>query len=316
MQEDHKIERNIDNLSFKIIVPTFNAKKQLNLLTNALVSYKKNVLVIDSSSTDDTIEFIKLYTDNVVIIPQGEFDHGGTRTKAGLLSDGDIVVYLTQDALPMDNSAIEKIIEVFEDESIGAAFGRQIPYEDTNLFGKHLRYFNYPEHSYIRCLNDKASYGIKTAFLSNSFAAYRRSAMDEIGWFKDGLILGEDTYAGAKLLKAGYKIAYVANAVVYHSHSYTVLQEFKRYFDIGVFHQMEHWILDEFGKPEGEGIKYIMSEFKFILKNRSIHLLPEFFVRNIMKYLGYKLGNKYKFLPKKLVKRLSMNPKWWEKVKT
>ncbi|CCQ94026.1 O antigen biosynthesis rhamnosyltransferase rfbN [[Clostridium] ultunense Esp] len=304
-------------MKVSIIIPTFNCgkfiKKNLNKYININEMY--NLLFVDSSSSDDTLSLLRKITDNIVIIPQSEFDHGGTRSEAALKTNADIIVYLTQDALPIDISAIEKIIKVFEDETIGAAFGRQIPYENTNLFGKHLRYFNYVDKSYIRCIDDKDKYGIKAAFLSNSFAAYRRSAMDEIGWFKDGLILGEDTYAGAKLLKAGYKIAYVADAVVYHSHSYTVWQEFKRYFDIGAFHQMEHWILDEFGKPEGEGIKYIKSEFRFILKNKKIYFIPEFLVRNIMKYLGYKLGNIYKYLPKGLIKRLSMNSKWWDKEK-
>jgi len=301
-----------------LIIPTYNAQDSIEAIINILKiqTLKSNDLyIIDSTSIDNTLSIVTKYIDNILIIPKSDFDHGGTRTKAGLISEGDIIVYLTQDALPVDNSAIEKIVEVFKDESIGAAFGRQIPYKDTNLFGKHIRYFNYADKSYLRSFDDKDIYGIKTAFLSNSFAAYRRSAMDEIGWFKDGLILGEDTYAGAKLLKAGYKLAYVADAVVYHSHSYTVWQEFKRYFDIGVFHQMEHWILNEFGKPEGEGIRYIKSELKYLFINKAIHLLPEFIIRNFMKYLGYKLGNKYKFIPNKLVKKLSMNPKWWDKVK-
>ncbi|MBE3594369.1 MAG: glycosyltransferase family 2 protein [Candidatus Carbobacillus altaicus] len=302
-------------MRISVVIPTYNANYHLKRTLDILTKYDLEVLIVDSGSDDNTLSVIKSFRD-VTLIHVLEFDHGGTRSEAGFKTKGDIIVYLTQDALPVDISAIYKIVQVFENTDIGAAYGRQIPYEQTNLFGKHLRHFNYTEKSYARSIEDIKEHGIKTAFLSNSFAAYRRSAMDEIGWFKDGLILGEDTYAGAKLLKAGYKLAYVADAVVYHSHSYSVLQEFKRYFDIGVFHQMEHWILDEFGKPEGEGLKYIMSEFKFILKNKAIHLLPEFFVRNLMKYLGYKLGNKYRFLPKSLVKRLSMNPKWWDNVKT
>ncbi len=299
-----------------IIIPTYNASYHLDKLFRSLkknnLFYDTEIYFIDSGSDDNTLSRIKSFKE-INLLHVLEFDHGGTRTKAGLLCDGDIIVYLTQDALPVDSSAIEKIVKVFEDETIGAAYGRQIPYDETNLFGKHLRKFNYTDESYVRHLKDKEKYGIKTAFLSNSFAAYRRSAMDEIGWFKDGLILGEDTYAGAKLLKAGYKLAYVADAVVYHSHSYTVGQEFKRYFDIGVFHQMENWILDEYGKPEGEGIRYIKSELRYLYINKAIHLIPEFVMRNIMKYIGYKLGTQYKKLPKKLIKKLSMHSKWWDK---
>lgn len=205
------------------------------------------------------------------------------------------------------------IIQVFENEKVGGAYWRQLSYEDTNLFGKHLREFNYKDKSYIRNKDDIKEFGLKTAFLSDSFAAYRKSALESIGFFKDGLILGEDTYAGAKMSLSGYSLAYVAEAKVYHSHSYTVLQEFKRYFDIGVFHKSESWILESFGKAEGEGMKYIKSEIKYLLNHKAWYLLPEFFIRNGMKYLGYKLGQKYEKLPTWMIQKFSMHHRWWNK---
>lgn len=304
-------------MKYRVIVPTYNFGRKIASLLRVLGSLpdeKENVIFIDSSSSDSTIDdIVKCGFTNIVDVLSADFDHGGTRSLAKDLCDGDIIVYLTQDALPLSAEDIERLVTVFKDESIGAAYGRQLPYEDTNLFGKHLREFNYSDRSYVRSLEDKDKYGIKTAFLSNSFAAYRRSAMDKIGWFKDGLILGEDTYAGAKLLQAGYKLAYLADAQVYHSHSYTVFEEFKRYFDIGVFHQMESWILEAFGKPEGEGMHYIKSEFNYLLKHKAYHLIPEFFVRNAMKFLGYKLGKHYSRLPRSWVEKFSMHHRWWDK---
>ncbi len=299
-----------------IIIPTYNAQNYLKKLLDeikiqSLSDYE--LMIIDSSSRDKTVDIAKKYTDNVIVIPQNEFDHGGTRAKAAQLAKGEILVFLTQDALPYDAYTIENIVKVFENEKIGAAYGRQLSYDDTNLFGKHLRQFNYGEQSYIRSKKDIEKYGLKTAFLSDSFAAYKKSALENVGWFKDGLILGEDTYAGAKLILSGYSLAYVAEAKVYHSHSYTVGEEFKRYFDIGVFHQSESWILEEFGKAEGEGMKYIQSEINYLLANGAWYLLPEFFVRNAMKYTGYKLGQNYKKLPKWVIKKISMHHRWWDK---
>lgn len=299
-----------------IIIPTYNAQNYLPVLLEKIKNQSKKeyeLIIIDSSSKDKTVEIAKQYTDNVIVIPQSEFDHGGTRAKAAQIAKGEIIVFLTQDALPYDKYAIEKIIKVFEDEKVGAAYGRQLNYEDTNLFGKHLREFNYQDNSYIRDKNDISKYGIKTAFLSDSFACYRKSALESIGWFKSDLILGEDTYAGAKMILSGYKLAYVAQAKVYHSHSYTILQEFKRYFDIGVFHECESWILESFGKAEGEGMKYIKSEVQYLLNHGAWYLLPEWFIRNGMKYLGYKLGQKYEKLPLWMIKKFSMHHRWWDK---
>jgi glycosyltransferase involved in cell wall biosynthesis len=293
-----------------IIVPTYNASKYLPSLLTRLESQSiKNyeLIVVDSSSNDNTIDIAKSHRANIITIPQPEFDHGGTRTLAAMEAKGDILVYLTQDALLYNEYAVENIIKPFiSDRKIGAAFGRQLPYPGASVFAEHLRLFNYPDASYTRVLDDKKKYGIKTAFLSNSFAAYRKSVLKEIGYFKSGLLFGEDACAGAKILLKGYKIAYVAEAIVLHSHNYTVWQDFRRYFDMGTFHRTENWLLKEFGKAEGEGIKYIKSEIKFLLKKRRFVLLPESALRLIMKYLGYKLGKgrkrfrswvtKYKFV--------------------
>lgn len=299
-----------------IIIPTYNAEPYIQELMEIIStqSYKDfELIIIDSSSKDVTVEIAKEYTDNVIVIPQNEFDHGGTRAKVAQIATSDILVFLTQDALPYDENTIENIIKIFDNQKISAAYGKQIPYEETSLFGKHLRQFNYGENSYVRDRNDIKKYGLKTAFLSDSFAAYRRNALENIGWFKDGLILGEDTYAGAKMILSGYSLAYVADAKVYHSHSYTILEEFRRYFDIGVFHKSEDWILQEFGKAEGEGMKYVKSEINYLLSNGAWYLLPEFIIRNGMKYLGYKLGQKYEKLPKWMIKRFSMHYRWWDK---
>lgn len=303
-------------MKISIIIPTYNAENYLHTLLEKIKnqSIKEfEIIIIDSSSKDKTVGIAKAYTDNVIVIPQSEFDHGGTRAKVAQLAKGEIVVFLTQDALPFDECTIENIIKVFKNEKVGAAYGRQLSYQETNLFGKHLREFNYGENSYIRDKSDISRYGIKTAFLSDSFAAYRKSALETIGWFKSDLILGEDTYAGAKMILSGYTLAYVADAKVYHSHSYTVFQEFRRYFDIGVFHKCESWILGEFGKAEGEGMKYIKSEVRYLLGNGAWYLLPEWFVRNGMKYLGYKLGQKYEKLPMWMIKKFSMHHRWWDK---
>ena len=291
--------------AFDRVLPLINA--------NGAISIKPDsIFFIDSNSIDQTKEILSSNFD-VISIDTEDFDHGGTRSLVQKICNSEVVLYLTQDALPLCIESIEKLVSIFKDQSIGAAYGRQLPYAETNLFGKHLREFNYSNESFIRQFGDKSLFGIKTPFISNSFAAYRRLAMDEIGWFKDGLILGEDIYAGAKLLQVGYKLAYVADAQVYHSHSYNIFEECKRYFDIGAFHKMESWILDEFGKAEGESMRYIKSEYCYLIKHKAYLKLPEFLIRNGMKFLGYMLGNNYKALPKSVIKKLSMHYRWWDK---
>ncbi len=302
-------------MNVTVIIPTFNAEHYLPTLLDSLAGQTLSfeLIIIDSSSTDNTLAIAQKFTKHIITIPKSQFDHGGTRTKAAQNASGEIIVFLTQDALPTDSMALERLISAFQDREVGAAYGRQIPYETTNIFGKHLRAFNYPPTAHVRTLADKQHYGIKTAFLSDSFSAYRKSAMREVGWFKNGLIVGEDAHITAKLLLAKYQVAYVAKAGVYHSHSYTLLQDFGRYFDTGVFHSMEAWILETFGKAEGEGMRYIKSEFSYILAQKKYLRIPEFFLRNGLKYVGYELGKNYQKLPYSMVTKLSMHTSWWSK---
>jgi rhamnosyltransferase len=299
-----------------IIIPTLNAEDHIHELLASLKrqTVSSEIIAIDSSSSDNTVKIADSCGAKTLTIKREAFDHGGTRTLAGKGAQGDILIYLTQDAMPYNNYSIENLIKPFEDKQIGAAYGRQLPSPDTSLFGAHNRLFNYPASSCVKSYGDREKYKIRTPFLSNAFGAYRKSALEEIGGFKENLISTEDTYAGAKLLSAGYEIAYVSDAMVYHSHSYTVFEEFRRYFDIGVFHKKEKWISEEFGGAGTEGMRYIRSELAFLLNNRKCHLLPEFVIRNVLKYLGFNIGKNYEKIPGDLVKKMSMNKMWWEKI--
>ena len=270
------------------------------------------LLVIDSCSDDRTPELARQAGLEVVSIPRSEFNHGGTRQVAvELLSDCEAVVFLTQDAYIASAASLKKLLDAFGDPQVGAVYGRQVPQENSGVFGAHARLFNYPDQSCIRCAGDIASHGIKAAFLSNSFAAYRREALMAVGGFRSNLIFGEDTVAAARMLLAGWKIAYCADAIVRHSHDYTVSQEFKRYFDIGVLHARESWMLKSFGKPEGEGKRFVLSELRYLF-GKAPWRVPESILRNGFKYLGYRLGRAENGLPFSVKRNLSMHRHFWD----
>lgn len=269
------------------------------------------LLIIDSGSNDEYKSEIKNMNCLVKKIDVKTFNHGGTRQMgADMFPDKDIYIFLTQDAILANEKSIENIVKVFDNFNIGCAYGRQLPHKDANLFSSYARLFNYKDKSYIYSINDKEKYGIKTAFNSNSFAAYRRKALNEIGGFPINTILSEDMYVAAKMLLNKWSVAYCSDAMVYHSHNYTIWQEFKRYFDIGVFHSRESWIKDTFGRAEGEGKKYIISEFKYLIK-RNIVLIFPMIIRDIMKILGFRLGMKERFINKHIKRKISMTKNFW-----
>lgn len=305
--------------SISVIIPTLNAGLNLAALLNALEEQTREateIIVVDSESTDDTVTISRCYGCKTLNVSRRDFGHGETRTIAAENAAGDLLVYFTQDVVPCNKNAIENLVKDFRDDCVGAAFGRQVAYMSDSFFARHLRQFNYPSNSYERVLGDKESLGLKTVFFSNSFAAYKREVLKKVDYFQSGLIFGEDTCAAARILLNGYRIVYAAEASVFHSHNYTIRQDFKRYFDMGVFHRNEDWLLKQFGNAEDQGVKYIKSEFKSLLKERAFGLLPEFVLRNIMKFLGYKLGMQYANIPENISRRFSMNQVWWDKRKT
>lgn len=280
------------DIPVSIIVPTYNAGiefKKFAEMVKKQTANIKHVLVIDSSSTDQTVNIAKSFGFDVEVIFKNDFGHGKTRQYALEKINTEIAVFLTQDALLYDEFAIENLVNcLISDDKIAAVYGRQIPYSNTGILGRFARLYNYPEVSKINTFEDRKITGIKTAFLSDSFAAYKKTLLMKIGGFPKEVNFGEDTYAAAKLLMDGYKTAYCAEAKVYHSHDYTLLQEYKRNKEIGKFHKQEKWLLDTFGKAEGEGLKFVMNEAKYLVKNGKFYYLPVVFLHNVVKYLGYK----------------------------
>lgn len=303
---------------FKItlIVPTYNAghlwQKWIERLTSQDIVLDE-IIVIDSSSIDNTVMQAKNAGFTVYSIYQSEFNHGKTRNYAVSLSKNksDILVFLTQDALLANDNSITELVSCFSDPNVSAAYGRQLPHKNANPIAAHARLFNYPNLSCIKGVDDIPKLGIKTAFISNSFSAYRRTVFETLGGFPDDVILAEDMYLSAKMILSGYCVAYCSNAVVYHSHNYSYLQEFSRYFDTGVFHAKEPWIKEYFGGVKGEGKRFIFSEIRYLVTHAPTWI-PKALLTTFFKALGFKLGKSWAKLPKFLLKKFSMHKAYWK----
>ncbi len=295
---------------FLLACPTLNPGECFNDWLASLISQTNQpgeVFIIDSGSSDATQKKAINAGFTVKKIQKSQFNHGGTRQWAIDESEGyELVVFLTQDAILSSADSLSNIIHYFEDKNVAAVCGRQLPRKVAKPIEAHARFFNYPSQSYVRSIDDVKTFGLKTTFISNSFAAYRISALNKVVGFPDNVIFGEDMYVAAKMLKAGYKIAYAADACVYHSHDYTLLQEFRRYFDMGVFHASEPWLRKDFGAAEGEGLKFVRSEFSYLIKH-AFWLIPEAILRKVFGYIGFRLGLLEKHLPFWLKRRLVMN---------
>lgn len=302
-----------------LCIPTLNASCYVTKIIESIKQQDvvpTKVLVIDSSSTDGTVEVFQGEGFDVHSIRRSEFNHGATRNLAFAMNPwADIVVFQTQDALFESGHSLKELVRSFDEPAVGAAYGRQLPRIGAGPIEAHARVFNYPTTNQIRSLGDVNRLGFRSIFISNSFAAYRASAYRAVGGFSDKVIVGEDTHLVARLLLSGWKVAYCAEAKVYHSHDYSIRQEFSRYFDTGVFHARERWLRDEFGSARGEGIRFLKSEVAFLIR-RSPWLLLNASIRTVAKYCGYQLGRREAWIPHSIKRRLlSMHRFYWEQSK-
>ena len=293
-----------------IIIPTLNATDFIDAQLSKFnhLSSKVDIFIIDSSSTDNTVQIAKTAGAEVHEISRSDFNHATTRNLA-LQKEADFYLFMTQDALPCDDKLIENLLKPFDDEDVVVSYARQIPYEDADPIEKFARETNYPSVSVVKSKESLKKMGIKTFFCSNSCAMYRASYFKEKGGFTEGLIMNEDMEFAARAVLEGKKVAYAAEAKVWHSHRYTVKDLFKRYFDIGIFFKTNEWIQDEvdnYVSTESTGIRQATKELAYLWENAPL-FIPKSVLFSLTKYIAYKLGYYYDRLPRFLVKKFSLH---------
>ncbi|BCJ95734.1 rhamnosyltransferase [Anaerocolumna cellulosilytica] len=318
-----------ENEKIDVIIPVYKPDGKFRQLIERLVkqSRKPNTIFLlhtleepaDSAaaiSSREAIDFVKsLKTEDCNIhytaVKKADFDHGGTRNLGASLSNAAFVVFMTQDAVPADSHLIENLIVPFKEKAVAAAYARQLPNPKSGIIESYTREFNYPLESYLKSEKDLPILGIKTYFCSNVCAVYRKKVYEELGGFVLKTIFNEDMIMAAGIIRAGYSIAYQADARVYHSHVYNYRQQFKRNFDLAVSQEQYREIFKAV-KSENEGIKLVKRTLNYLCKEGKYYLIPDLILQSAFKYFGYKAGRNFKKLPLEFIKKLSMNPGYWE----
>ena len=303
-------------MKIDVIIPTYKPGKEFEKLIGRLQTqeYPIHKIIIINTRTDIFPEELDRsnYEIEITHIEPDQFDHGGTRNMGAGMSDADIVVYMTQDAIPVDEKLIGTFAKIFEENpDIGIAYGRQLPREECNIIERYTRRFNYPEKSLIKTKEDLPRLGIKTFFCSDVCAAYRRNYLLSAGGFEDPTIFNEDMIFAGKRIYAGDKVAYVAEAKVIHSHNYTGRQQFHRNFDLAVS-QTQHPEVFEGVPSEGEGIRMVKATAKYLVRNGYPWKVFMLVYQSGCKYIGYFLGKRYEKLPMWLILKCTSSRKYWK----
>ncbi len=285
------------------MIPTYNAGNTLEKLLLSLRSQtlKTEIIVIDSSSTDNTGEIAQRFADFFIIIPKETFNHGLTRNIGVKVSTNEIVVFFSQDALPEDNKTLEKLVEPIIKGEVVLSYARHVPPEGTRPTEIFFRMHSYPPKSEVRDRSMLKSGGLKVFSNSNVCCAYSKKHLLNIGGFPR-VILSEDLYVAARFILKGYRIMYNAEARVIHAHEYTFQKLFQRYFSIGVFYAENRWLRIYGGR--GDTLRFILYQMKYLGKNYPFWI-PFAFMENAIRVLALFMGFNFRFFPRALLPILS-----------
>lgn len=307
-------------MKIDVIVPTFQPNEKLNKLIRAIEKQTvqvNHIILVHSCNEESDLDRIKReYTtgyQNIKVYPvkKEDFNHGKTRNYGASLSDADICIFMTQDAIPKNAYLVEKLLEALRDEQVACAYARQLPSLDSSKVEKLTREFNYPDQDIIKSKKDLNSLGIKTFFCSNVCCAYNMKIFRKTGGFVNRTIFNEDMIYAGKIIEYGYSIAYVSKASVIHSHNYTAMQQLRRNFDLGVS-QVEYAELFSKVSSEKEGLKMIVKIIKMLFRSGKYAEVIPYIYQSVCKYTGYQLGKKYHILPKFLINYLTMSPGYFK----
>ncbi|MFC5469662.1 glycosyltransferase family 2 protein [Cohnella suwonensis] len=312
------LEKGRADIRISVIIPTLNAAPYLSKLLISLQNQSikpYEIIVVDSTSEDDSAEIARRMGTQVLTVTRGSFDHGRTRNYAASHAIGEVLVFITQDALPSDNRFLENLVQPFDDIDVAAVCGRQVALPDARILERMNIEFNYPLEPMRRSLADVKIYGIKTFFFTNVCSAVRKEVFDKVGGFPAPIVSNEDMILAARCVLSGHSIAYAPEARVDHSHQYTLKQLFNRYFDIGGSLRMNNWLLS-YAKAEGEGMRLIKAQFRQLRKPKMWRWIPRWFAESTVKFTGYRMGLVYHAIPQKIRRKCSMHPLFWDQVES
>ncbi len=296
-----------------VVIPVKNAAPYLPALFSALRAQRPvppdEIVLVDSMSSDETRDIAASYPE-ARVVPIERFSHGRARNLGARAARGEIVVLMTQDAVPADENWLARLLEPFADPAVAAVYSRQVAREDANPMERYFLLSHFPPGPMLRReKKDNAEPSLQNVFFSNVSGAVRRELLLKHP-FDERLIMSEDQQLSRDLIEAGYTVVYQPASAVIHSHNYTLLLCVKRYFD-SVYSLTQIFPSHGFKTSVAMGRAYIGNELRYIAKTAP-SWLPYYVLYTGAKALGTMLAHVGERIPRWLLKKISLHSYYWD----
>ncbi len=187
-------------------------------------SGKHEIIVVDSGSTDSTVDIVKKYDVRLLEIPQKEFTYGRSLNTGAGNAKGTFIVNLSAHAFPKDNRWLTSLITPFQHSQVAAVYGRQLSNGQVNPF-EALQNDLFFGQEKIMC-NMKNKKMLKEVHFSNSNCAIRKDVWQRFK-FNEQVPYAEDILWQTEVMEAGFSIVYAPDAAVYHTHRVSIYNAYK-----------------------------------------------------------------------------------------
>lgn len=308
-----KLTSDSKSLRVAVVIPVLNAAGTLPALLEALAAQKPSppdeIILVDSLSTDATRQ-IALAQANVRVVPISRFSHGRARNLGAREAESEIIVLMTQDALPADHHWLAELLKPLADAKVAAVYSRQAPQPDAPPTEQFFLAYHFPPGAPVRRERPAGrAPALVDVFFSNVSAAVRREVLLRYP-FDEKLIMSEDQQFARDLIMADYSIVYQPASVVVHSHRYSLGMAFRRYFD-SVYSLTRIFPAHDLKVSAAMGRRYLRQETGYMLRHHPLYV-PYYCLYTLAKMAGVFCSHFADRMPLCLARACSLHRYYWD----
>ena len=297
-----------------VVVPVKDGGVDLQRCLGAIrsqnIAEEVEIIVVDSGSTDDSVVIAREHGATVIDIAPGTFTHGGSRNLGALRARGEVLMFISQDAYPVADDWLELLIApIREDETVASVYGRQLPHDGASPPEVYFLDFLYGPRARRQSASGVAEVSMDTTLFSNVNAAIRRRLWEEFPFSSD-IVMSEDQEWSRSAILAGHSLVYEPRAAVRHSHNYTMVAAFRRFFDSGVSSERAYMADNaESGKVlRRRALAYGRGELRWLWQTHQRAWIPYAAIYEAAKMAGLIAGINHQRLPIAVKRRFSALP--------